>query len=75
MKLKLIGLKLVGLVCGGMLFAVLCGLEKRLRLRAMMFSVQRLCLVKRMLPFRKALVGLAAGCCLRFCADWRRDYG
>ena len=44
-----------------MLFAVLCGLEKRLRLRAMMFSVQRLCLVKRMLPFRKALVGLAAG--------------
>ena len=30
MKLKLIGLKLFGLACNGMLFAVLCGLEKRL---------------------------------------------
>ena len=59
--MKLIGLKLIGLACGGMLVAALCGLDKRWRLRAMMFSVQRLCLVKRMLPFRKALVGLAAG--------------
>ena len=44
---------------------VVCGFvrigEETVRLRAMMFSVQRLCLVKRMLPLRKALVGLACG--------------
>ena len=57
MKLKLIGLKLVGLVCGGMLVAVLCGLEKRLRLRAMMFSVQRFVLSIECSPSGKLWLG------------------